>query len=145
MEFYEAKIDREALRRKWFDPTIPFHDIAIEFNCSATVLRQAARSYGLPPRDTIMEPHGPLWEDFETEEEFSEAVRKRAAWVRSKWSAEDEYSRRVVKGSDSVGVICLTHTHDASTFRPTAMPGYMTASLPTQEACRRDRKEGNAA
>lgn len=138
-------IDKEVLRKLWWNKKVSMHDFALKFRCSLGAVRKAAREAGLPPRSTIMEEHPPLYEDYQSENVLRKQIDIRAKRVRRTWTDEDEYKRRVTKGTSVVSIICLADSGDSSTFKPAPVPGYMTAPLRSEEEIYRDRREGNAA
>lgn len=143
MQGRNANIDRTALEQAWYDTTVSIHDIAIDHGCTLETVRKTARDAGLPPRSVIV-PERPLWEEC-GEDGLEDAVIERAARVRATWTDEDEFRRRVTKGTAAVSIVCLSDSGDASTFMPTSVPSYMIASPRTGEQVYRDRQEGNTA
>ena len=145
MQGRPANIDLVVLRKLWFNRKVSMHDVALKYRCTLGAVRKAAKLAGLPPRSTIMPEHPPLYEDYQNPKVLEEQVKRRAKRVRRGWTAEEEYSRRVTKGTSTVSITCVTDYCDASAFTQTSIPGYMTAPLRTEEELYHDRREGNAA
>lgn len=145
MQGRPANIDLVVLRKLWFNRKVSMHDVALKYRCTLGAVRKAAKLAGLPPRSTIMPEHPPLYEDYQNPKVLEEHVKRRAKRVRRGWTAEEEYSRRVTKGTSTVSIICVTDSGDSSTFKPAPVPGYMTAPLRSEEEIYRDRKKGSAA